>query len=706
MNSLRKCISVWRLKNGIESESDAFSKQDKDSACDPTDLNDEQSSAMKRRMSREPENVVSPDGSHIEETIIPRLPKVFRKHTHIPRAALATQTQGISSPISPKSENKDSETLINPSVRESIKGIALTDDDSTKNVLLRVGWNAIAEIIERKSVFLHEDRLEKEESLLELSGDLRLEIDALCDNFRNDDFVKQVRFVSKGDPDYRLLVDAGWKSSPSDDSPICIPLVSMLVYRMCIVLLNLRCRHQVVYSVITRIFDSLKRQALFAVERSSKKQYDSVIAWLSVATNLRSLTRNDLLSHVDLNSASRPISLILLKLIVDVRNWHLEMASAVEGFIYNDFSDLVGKCCSDLMLNAGTSESEVDVDRREILNQKVVPRFSDSNFDQQDLQQVDLVALSQHDDTVKFSPRTRQKTSSAPNSPKNFAASSYQNNSRRSASHVPQRPEIEFAVIVGELSSLLKSFKRFAIIPSRSEDDSYFNGHFSHVILVRLLIQAALSSIDAEFFNTILMRRECCNTYFARLLESLVDDIECWFRSTKSLSYTTPRNERDGGALLDPGFVLKHIKQLTSFILQKKRYLLHKFSRDEREEVITTFVKEACPALTLPQLYRVTAMHTGDTDGYEDDMQEAAVSLLNTLRALAASETYNFNGSSPSPLKANGRGVVLSPKYSIMTSILGDDDDNNNANSILGTRLSLMGDDGDLNVLERVLDTL
>ena len=76
MNSLRKCISVWRLKNGIESESDAFSKQDKDSACDPTDLNDEQSSAMKRRMSREPENVVSPDGSHIKETIIPRLPKV------------------------------------------------------------------------------------------------------------------------------------------------------------------------------------------------------------------------------------------------------------------------------------------------------------------------------------------------------------------------------------------------------------------------------------------------------------------------------------------------------------------------------------------------------------------------------------------------------------------------------------------------------
>ena len=93
---------------------------------------------------------------------------------------------------------------------------------------------------------------------------------------------------------------------------------------------------------------------------------------------------------------------------------------------------------------------------------------------------------------------------------------------------------------------------------------------------------------------------------------------------------------------------LRHIKQLVTFILERKEELVDAFAAgldDDENAMLTSFVCTHCPELSFPQVYRVTAMHTGDLHNDSNntsDRQKAVVRILNLLRARAASETYNF----------------------------------------------------------------
>ena len=685
MGSLRKMMSGWRIKNFMnhgDVDADILAATRNNPA-----INVENSNTVKG-MPIAAINVRIDDTKEMDE-LSSGIHKPVKKRIHY-------HLDNLESPAAHSKADmvlKDNSPLNKQYARK-----LSTDSDG---VAQKGDWSAIASIIEQKSDFLRKFS-EKEDTFYTLPSELRFDIESLCMSLRKWDFVKQILVVVGEDEEYKMLTNAGWKSSAREDTSISVPLAAVMVYKKLIQILNLSSDYGNIYSAILRIYSSLIKEARIAIESSSNSGYEWALAWLSIATNLRSLIRYDLLSHVDLATTSGPSALILLKLIVDVRNWHVELFTAAEGLIYVEFSELVETCCSDLIFSGRDSATySIDSEEYETPKKKIAARFSDHSFDQQ----VDLKALSKSDEKRSLSPRLPYVASSPASKSSKVWKTPYQQSPMRSpTAEASHRSEIIFSTIVGSLSTLINNFKRFALMPARyssEEDLSVLHDNHSHLVVARSIIQAALASIDAELFNTILLRRECCNNHFARLVENLIEDIECWYRST--IYYTAQNTSRK--CSYNATLFLVHIKQLTTFMLKQKRELVEAYSKNQNEDVILSFANDRLPYLTMPQLYRVTAMHTGDTDANENDTQEALVALLNVLRALAATDTYNL-GSSPSNLKASKGKVVISPRNCIIASMHNTLSSESSGAPLLDARLSSMGDDEDLSVIENVLDSL
>ena len=660
--------------------------------------NDSQLS-VKRRMSRRDTNHNDELGPEHRDnsSARPRSPKFSRKHTHTASSPNGTPPLATTFVTATNSESEYDDVVLEtpPSVMRQSSRVVLRSRAEAA-----AGWKALVDVIDRKSAYLVHGN-STGDVVNSMSSSLRAEIEDLCTTLRRPGYASLM--LAMDDPSvqedvHRVLSSAGWKFCGLDGVMI-VPRATMDILE--------RLEHWIAlgyieaFQAVSALLAFLRTEVLGSFHPSDPSIVHShchalrsnAIAWLSVVSSLRLLVRRALLPRLAKSGLSTSKALIQAKLIVDIRDIHVEMSGEVATVLSESVALVVQKCCSEHMCRAhghhhmlfsgaqtqthlgrdrsssnknSTSDSNNTKNttkdnnnnnnnnnnahsetpprrRRSLADSNTESRVvSDQSFDQKvDIEAVSPAARDSLSPSLRqrrFSPYSRIKGVSriARRTSERSPSTTSPSTSKHAISANAEVLDSEFATVVGTLAMILKQLRQHALVPFQVREARH-ECHRHHSIVAKALLDACVSSINAELFNTILLRRECCNDSFARTVKKLVNQVESWCRSL----------EMDNGIVFRTS-KLRHIKQLVTFILERKEELVDAFAAgldDDENAMLTSFVCTHCPELSFPQVYRVTAMHTGDLHNDSNntsDRQKAVVRILNLLRARAASETYNF----------------------------------------------------------------
>ncbi|KAK1309930.1 hypothetical protein QJS10_CPA08g00135 [Acorus calamus] len=119
--------------------------------------------------------------------------------------------------------------------------------------------------------------------------------------------------------------------------------------------------------------------------------------------------------------------------------------------------------------------------------------------------------------------------------------------------------------------------------------------HENHVpsMITRKIFSQVFSFINVQLFNSLLLRRECCSFSNGEYVKSGLQELEQW---------CSKATDEFAGMSWD---ALQHIRQAVGFLV------FHQKAQKSLDEII----KELCPALSVPQIYRIGTMFLDDKYG-------------------------------------------------------------------------------------------
>ncbi|KAG6525053.1 hypothetical protein ZIOFF_015005 [Zingiber officinale] len=142
------------------------------------------------------------------------------------------------------------------------------------------------------------------------------------------------------------------------------------------------------------------------------------------------------------------------------------------------------------------------------------------------------------------------------------------------------------------------------------------------MMIISKTFSQVFAFINVQLFNSLLLRRECCSFSNAEFLKAGLQELEQWSSKT---------TEEFAGTSWDE---LQHIRQAVGFLV------LHQKSQKSLEEI----TKELCPALSVPQIYRIGTMFWDDkyaTHGTHGLSQE----VIAKMRTMMTDDTYMTHSS-------------------------------------------------------------
>ncbi|KAL6871437.1 hypothetical protein ACP4OV_014266 [Aristida adscensionis] len=136
-------------------------------------------------------------------------------------------------------------------------------------------------------------------------------------------------------------------------------------------------------------------------------------------------------------------------------------------------------------------------------------------------------------------------------------------------------------------------------------------------IFIRKIFTQIFSFIDAQLFNSLLVRHECCSFSNGEYVKQGLTQLEMWCGEVKP--------EYVGSALDE----LRHIRQAVGFLVIFKKF---RISLDE-------IVNDLCPVLTVQQLYKICTQYWDDKYNTESVSEE----VLEEMRTLMTNESSDLN---------------------------------------------------------------
>ncbi|XP_020591661.1 myosin-12 [Phalaenopsis equestris] len=159
--------------------------------------------------------------------------------------------------------------------------------------------------------------------------------------------------------------------------------------------------------------------------------------------------------------------------------------------------------------------------------------------------------------------------------------------------------------------SIMKSLDHFQAI---------LHENYVHSIIIQKIYSQVFAFINVQLFNSLLLRRECCSSSNGEFLKAGLNELEEW---------CSKATQEFAGSSLDE---LQHIKQAVGFLV------LHQKAHKSLEEI----TNELCPALSLPQIYRIGTMFWDDkyrTQGLSQD-------VIGKMRAMMTDDSTDIPNSS------------------------------------------------------------
>lgn len=132
-------------------------------------------------------------------------------------------------------------------------------------------------------------------------------------------------------------------------------------------------------------------------------------------------------------------------------------------------------------------------------------------------------------------------------------------------------------------------------------------------IFIRKIFTQIFSFINAQLFNSLLVRHECCSFSNGEYVKQGLAQLEVWCGEVKP--------EYAGSALHE----LRHIRQAVSFLVIFKKF---RISYDE-------IVNDLCPVLSVQQLYKICTQYWDDKYNTESVSEE----VLDEMRTLVTEES-------------------------------------------------------------------
>ncbi|KAK3126891.1 hypothetical protein QOZ80_7AG0564580 [Eleusine coracana subsp. coracana] len=132
-------------------------------------------------------------------------------------------------------------------------------------------------------------------------------------------------------------------------------------------------------------------------------------------------------------------------------------------------------------------------------------------------------------------------------------------------------------------------------------------------IFIRKIFTQIFSFINAQLFNSLLVRHECCSFSNGEYVKQGLAQLEAWCAEVK------PENT---GSALDE---LRHIRQAVGFLVIFKKF---RISYDE-------IINDLCPVLSVQQLYKICTQYWDDKYNTESVSEE----VLEEMRTLMTKES-------------------------------------------------------------------
>ncbi|KAL0925889.1 hypothetical protein M5K25_004263 [Dendrobium thyrsiflorum] len=159
--------------------------------------------------------------------------------------------------------------------------------------------------------------------------------------------------------------------------------------------------------------------------------------------------------------------------------------------------------------------------------------------------------------------------------------------------------------------NIVKSLDHFQII---------LHENYVHSMIIQKIYRQVFAFINVQLFNSLLLRRECCSSSNGEFLKAGLNELEEWCSKAIQESAGTSWDE------------LQHIKQAVGFLVS------HQKAHKSLEEI----TNELCPALSLPQIYRIGTMFWDDKYGTQGLSQD----VIGKMRAMMTDDSTNIPNSS------------------------------------------------------------
>ncbi|KAM0924487.1 hypothetical protein ACQ4PT_004828 [Festuca glaucescens] len=175
---------------------------------------------------------------------------------------------------------------------------------------------------------------------------------------------------------------------------------------------------------------------------------------------------------------------------------------------------------------------------------------------------------------------------------------------------------------VSSVLSLVIQAPRTAKAGLITDQDSYWQAIVKHLndllktlqencvpaIFARKIFIQIFAFINAQLFNSLLVRRECCSFSNGEYVKQGLEELEAWCTQAKPEYAGTAWDE------------LKHISQSVGFLVIFKKF---RISYDE-------IISDLCPMLSVQQLYRISTQYWDDKYNTESVSEE----VLNEMKIL------------------------------------------------------------------------
>ncbi|XP_062188731.1 myosin-8-like [Phragmites australis] len=158
-----------------------------------------------------------------------------------------------------------------------------------------------------------------------------------------------------------------------------------------------------------------------------------------------------------------------------------------------------------------------------------------------------------------------------------------------------------------------------AIVDSLNELLKILQDNCVPSIFIRKIFTQIFSFINAQLFNSLLVRHECCSFSNGEYVKQGLAQLEAWCGEVKP--------EYAGSALDE----LKHIRQAVGFLVIFKKF---RISYDE-------IVNDLCPVLSVQQLYKICTQYWDDKYNTESVSEEVLEEMLTLMTKESSQDTLD-----------------------------------------------------------------